>query len=302
MIGPLTYSEMRAWQTCPRGWWLSYYRRLRKSRELSSLPNIGNLVHAGLETYYRDMSLNPVELVMARLDELYEEYPEYALQIARDGELAVIMLEGYLEEVVNSGMDADFEYVGSEQIVEAEVGPYRLRGKIDARLRRVSDGALLQLEHKTTSNFADLIKTAQSNAQFLTYDLLAYLTKPDGVATDGVILNMLRRVKRTVRAKPPFYLRHEVRHNANELRAHWNHVIAIGDQISSARRALDAGQDHHRVVPPSVGREHGWENGGCACKDVTTMFDDGSDVEGYLAEFYEQYDPLERYELGGGGS
>lgn len=150
----------------------------------------------------------------------------------------------------------------------------------------------MQLEHKTVGNFTDLPRVAQSSPQFLTYDLLAYLTKPDGVPTDGVILNMLRRVKRTARAKPPFYMRHEVRHNVNELRAHWRHCVAIGWQISGAREALDAGADHHDVCPPSVDRSHSWA---CSCAPLGAMLDDGSDVEGFLSELYEVYDPMERY-------
>lgn len=291
----LTSSEMRAWQTCPRGWWLRYYRRLRRTHEYASLPSIGSLVHAGLEPYYRGEVLDPPQFIRAELDALIAQNPELADLILKDGELAVIMLEGYMEEVERSGMDADYEYVGAEVAVEHHVGPYVLRGKLDARLRRLSDGALLQLEHKTVASFPDLIKTAQSNPQFLTYDLLAYLTKPDGAATDGVLLNMLRRVKRTARANPPFYHRHEVRHNLDELRAHYRHVVAIGDQITAVRKALDSGVDHHDVTPPAIGKEHGWENGGCPCKDITPMIDDGGDVEGYLAEWYETYDPDARY-------
>lgn len=253
------------------------------------------MVHWGLEPYYRGEVLDPPEFIKSKIDELLAKQPEDAEQILRDGELAVIMLEGYMQEVEESGMDADFEYVGSEETVETDVGPYKLRGKIDARLRRVSDGSLLQLENKTVGNFPDLIKTAQSNPQFLTYDLLAFLTKPDGVPTDGVILNMLRRVKRTPRAKPPFYMRHEVRHNLDELRSHYKHVVAIGRAIEAARASLDSGIGHHEICPPAIGKSHGWDNGGCPCKTLTVMMDDGSDWEGYLEEFWEEYDPWERY-------
>lgn len=293
---PLTSSEMRSWMECPRGWYLTYYLGVRPRHDFSSLPRIGTLVHAGLEPYYRGEVLDPPKFIREEIDKLILTEPQQAEQILKDGELAVIMLEGYMQEVEETGMDADFEYVGSEVTVEASVGPYTLRGKIDARLRRISDGALLQLENKTVGNFPDLIKTAQSNPQFLTYDLLAYLTKPDGVATDGVILNMLRRVKRTARAKPPFYHRHEVRHTKEELRSHYRHVVAIGREIEQARGWLDSDGDHHDVCPPNINKAHGWDNGGCACKTITVMMDDGSDWKSYLDEFWEGYNPLERYD------
>lgn len=289
---PLTSSEMKQWQECPRGWWLSYYRQLRRQRDLPSLPNIGTLVHAGLEAYYNGEVVDPGEMVGYKTLALTEKYPELSAQLVKDAEWAQIMLEGYLEWVEETGADDGLELIGSEQSVEARLGPFMLRGKIDARLRRHHDQALLQLEHKTVQNLTEIPRYAQSAPQFLNYDLLAYLTKPDGVGTDGVILNMLRRVKRTASAHPPFYGRHEVRHNEDELRNHALHVISIGESIQGARERLDAGKDHHLVVPPSIGRGHTYS---CDCAPLGAMFDDGSDVEGYLQEFYEAYDPWARY-------
>lgn len=293
---PLTSSEMKQWLACQRGWWLRYHRQLRKAGGgYASLPNVGNLVHKGLEEFYKGKDIDPLALVKAEADKVMFERPEYAEQIAKDASLAGIMLEGYIQWIDDEGADAGYEYAGSEQTVEAEIGPYSLRGKIDARLRRTSDGALLQLEHKTVGNLSDIPKYAQSAPQFLTYDLLAYLTKPDGVATDGVILNMLRRVKRTKMAKPPFYGRYEVRHNIDELRAHYAHIVTIGRQIEGARAQLDNGVDHHNVVVPNVGRDHTWS---CPCHEVCNMFDDGSDVEAFLVDFWEPYDPWARYKEG----
>lgn len=288
----LTSSEMRQWQTCQRGWWLSSYRGLRRKQHIPSLPNVGNLVHDGLEAYYNSELENPADLVAEKRDKLIADFPDYAEQVTQDAALAAIMLEGYVDWAAAEGVDYGLEIIGAEQSVEAEVGPYTLLGKIDARVRRESDGALLQLEHKTCGNLTDHPKWAQSNPQFLTYDLLAFMTKPDGVPTDGVIVNMLRRVKRTPRAKPPFYGRHEVRHNVDELRAHYTHVVGIGNQIAAARQQLDAGYDPQLICPPAPSRNHTWS---CECAVLGAMFDDGSDVEDYLSEFYEQHDPLARY-------
>lgn len=295
---PLTSSEMRAFQLCPRGWWISSYLNLRRVHELPSLPNIGTLVHAGLEKYYAGDCERPEDIVIERGAKLLEEFPELEKQISKDVDMARIMLEGYLPWLEEEGADAEFEMIGSEQMVEValEGTPYRLRGKIDARLRRLSDGALLQLEHKTVGDLVTIPKYAQSAPQFLTYDLLAFLkaredNEPD-VRTDGVIINMLRRVKRTPTAHPPFYGRYVVQHNDDELRNHFRHVVSIARSMERASADLDAGRDHHEVVPPSVDKSHTYM---CACAPLGNMFDDGSDWKGYLAEFYESWNPMERY-------
>jgi RecB family exonuclease len=283
---------MRAWQTCQRGWYLSYYRKLRRVYDAPKLPNIGTFFHGVLERYYNGEDPNPNQWIVDMMEPLIEKYPDYSADIQEAGTMAAIMSEGYFEWLEESGEDANLEVEGAEVGVETDVGPYKLRGKIDARVRRRTDGALLQLEHKTVGNLSDHPKWARQNPQFLTYDLLSFMTKPDGVPTDGILLNMARRVKRTPRAKPPFYGRYEVRHSVEELRKHYEHVVGIGDQITKAHQRLDAGESHHVVCPPAPSRAHLWS---CACAPLGSMPDDGSDVEAYLEEFYEWHDPMERY-------
>jgi hypothetical protein len=297
-IPALTNSEMSQFLNCRRGWWLSYYRGLRlKDHAPSKAIIVGSLFHSGLELFYRGEEPDVVvEHVRALVEKLLNDYPGDR-DIADAVEVALIILEGYFPWVAE-GHDADYVVLGSEQTVEVKLPdtPFRLRGKIDAPIRREADGAKLQLEHKTVGNFTDLPRIAQSHPQFLTYDLLAHLKeRQDGgeVRTDGVLLNMAKRVKQTSRAKPPFYARHVVRHNLDELRAHFRHVVSVGHDIEQVRAALDGGHEHHDICPPRITRDHTWS---CPCSGVTQMFDDGSDVEGFLAEFYETYDPWERYE------
>jgi hypothetical protein len=299
-VNPLTNSEMALFTSCRRGWWLRYYRGLRRVGDLPSLPDIGNMYHAGLERYYRGELTNAAPYVRELADKLLSdpEYGDFADQIATDAEMACIMLDGYFEWLAETGADSGYEVIGAEMPMEVPLGDtgFRLRGKIDTRLLRVMDDAKVQLENKTVGNLSDIPKYAQSAPQFLTYDLLAYLDEElnhTGVRTDGIIINMAKRVKRTVRAKPPFYSRCEVYHNLDELRAHYRHVVAIGRGIKRTRNALDKGANHHDVCPPSVNRNHTWS---CPCSSITVMFDDGSDVEGYLSSFYVEHDPWARYE------
>jgi len=260
------------------------------------LPSIGSVYHSALEIYYREGRTDIADMVRANTDELVGQYPEYEKDIRKDGNLAAVMIEGYFEWLEMEGADIGYKVVGAEEPVEVPLPGYAfsLRGKIDARLERETDEAWLQLEHKTVQNLTDIPKYAQSAPQFLTYDLLAFLKAKEegGRPTDGVIVNMARRVLRTAKANPPFYGRHEVRHNLDELRAHYRHVVAIGEDIEQTRKRLDSGEAHHDVCPPASGRNHLYM---CKCAPITTMFDDGSDIEGFLADFYEEHDPMERY-------
>lgn len=291
-MNALTSSEMRQWLTCQRGWWLGYYRRLRRRYELAKLPTIGTLYHAGLEQHYRGVDIVPEEFIAQKVAVLYAENPMFTEEIEQAGVYAKIMLEGYFEWLEDTGADSNLEIVGAEVGVSVQVEEFTLNGKIDARVKRRTDGARLQLEHKTVGNFTDLPKWAQQNPQFLTYALLDYMTAEAGEQTDGILLNMAKRVKRTRAAKPPFFDRQEIRFTTDELRAHYLHVAGIGRQIQAARARLDAGEDHHLVCPPNASKAHTWS---CPCAPLHSLLDDGSDAEAYLAEHYEEHDPLERY-------
>lgn len=292
----LTSSEMADFLFCRRGWWLKYYLQFQPKRYSSPL-SIGSMVHEWLEAKYRaaitgDDYPTPADLIGGHLERALELHPENEEDAVKDAKLAMIMCDGYPEWLEETGADAGLEIIGSEMKVEAPVGPYMLRGKIDARAIREIDGKLVQLEHKTVGNFTDIPKYAQSAPQFLTYDLLAFLLRPDGTHTDGVLINMIRKVQRTASAKPPFYDRHEVHHSVEELRSHWKHVLGVGNQITEVRAALDAGGDPHVICPPKADREHTWR---CDCSSVSTLIDRGEDWFGYLSEHWEQHDPLERY-------
>jgi hypothetical protein len=295
----LTQSEMKTWLGDRRQWYFEYYRGVRPIYERAYVPKVGTLFHAGLEAYYREQA-DPMAVVRARAERMIAEGLDEAdvERLLKVAELAGIMLEGYLEWCPEQ--DAHLRVFSAEEAVEValEPSPYLLRGKIDARAEDERTGAVVQLEHKTVGSLDDLPKYAQSNFQFLTYDLLAYLLHLQGAEgherrTDGVLLNMARRVKRTKTATPPFYGRHEVRHNLNELRAHWRHVVAIGDEIAKAREALDSGASHHAVCPPNVGRDSTWGN---PYFMLYRVMDDGGDWEGMLRDLYVEHDPLERYD------
>jgi hypothetical protein len=104
--------------------------------------------------------------------------------------------------------------------------------------------------------------------------------------------NMLRKVQRTARAKPPFYGRVDFTHGIIELRSFYTRVIGTVNDIMTTRQALDEGQDHHLVAYPTPSGRCSWD---CEWRRVCPMFDDGSDHARWIADFAVGYDPLERY-------
>ena len=291
----LTNSEMADFDRCKRRWLIRHYWHLRRvgGAEHKDYFDVGNLVHTALEEYY-DPSKggNPQHSLLVRARKMIDADPENAETIAKNAELASIMTEGYLEWVTEEGVDADLDVYAAEETLEAELpGGHVLMGKLDARAMQKSTGLRVFLEHKTVASLGDLPATAQTNRQFKTYFLLEFLN--GGERTDAVLLNMLKKVKRTARATPPFYARHSVRYNTDEIRNHWKHVVALSREMDLVRMRLDDGEDHHDVCPPNPDQCCGTWN--APFRGVCSMFDDGSDIEGLLAVEYEEYDPMERY-------
>lgn len=311
----ITQSTIRTWDRCKRKWWLSDYRRLTRDEYRSPL-NVGNLVHGALEQYYvgaygddQPEFVDPITWVKNRSLSVMEEYPDDAEYIAKDATLAGIMVEGYMEWLQETGADADVAHAEPERVIRTTLVPPSaehqngivLLGKLDGKLK-YHDGWVGFREDKTVGNFVDLPSIAQIDRQLLTYDLLEYLEylenetqeNPPAPLTDGAVLNMLRKVKRTAAAKPPFYLRQKVEHNIHELRNHWRHVVGIAREMERAIARLDAGESHHVVAPPTPQVDCRWS---CPFYSICSMFDDGSDVEAVLELEYRDHDPLDRYEL-----
>lgn len=155
----------------------------------------------------------------------------------------------------------------------------------------VTDG--FTVTHNTTANFADLTRTAYMDEQFLTYHLLETLSPTeDGSRCDGGVYNMLKKVKRTGNARPPFYDRCEVHHNKQMLHSFWYRIHGEVMEMLELKRLLDAGADHRQVAYPRPSRDCSWK---CPFFAVCPLIDDGSAAEHMLNDLYEVADPNERY-------
>lgn len=295
-------SELQSFKRCRRKWWLTYYRELRFKRPDVTGPRaIGTRGHLALSAYYSEPPQNMWEVFDASVEldrEKVADNPEKSAQLEKDIELTRIMLQGYLDWLEETGADDGLEVVGNEEVVEVKFTdingvPVVLVGQLDLRVKRDSDQQRLFEDHKFIQSLEDPV--LHLNEQLLQYQLLEYLQfleNQTGEYAVGGLYNMLRKVKRTAKATPPFYARVEVRHNINELRSYWLRVYGEVSAILELRTKLDAGDDPRMVAYPSPRRDCSWD---CDFFAVCPMFDDGSAAEEMLNEYYESHDPHDHY-------
>lgn len=219
-----------------------------------------------------------------------------AVKISKDGDLALAMIEGYVEWVAETGADDDLEVIGVENEITAdlEAVPVTLIAKLDTRIRRRSDGRLLSMDHKTAISIDDLVRQTTMLEQPLMYQMVERLNTPDGEHVTGGIFNILRKVKRTGTSKPPYYHREYIHHNDHELRSFWKRIHGVLRDMVAVHDALDNGADHANVAYPTPTKDCSWD---CDFRAVCPMFDDGSHVEAMIEDNYRIHDPYQRYEM-----
>lgn len=295
----ISNSEIQTFKDCRRKWWLSYYRRLQpKYRESTGALALGTRIHAALEDYYE----NGIPLLQAHTNivdkekqNLLKDFKD-VFELEKEAELGHIMLEGYLQWVEENGIDAELEVISTEEIITTPLfnGEVELTGKLDMRVRRKIDGVRMFRDFKTVggslSEFANL---APMNEQILTYMLLEATKVDEDKRSDGGIFTLLKKVKRTTNARPPFYDQIEVRHNVFTLRAFWDRIHGTISDLMKTRVALDEGESHLFHAYPRPSRDCKWK---CQFFNICTLIDDGSAAEQAIEEMFVEADPYSYYE------
>jgi RecB family exonuclease len=298
--GPLriSNSEIQTFKDCRRRWWFQYYRNLKPLQQnYTGALALGSRVHAALDDYYsKGIPLLEAygNYVEADREALVSQFRE-TVELDTEAELGRIMLEGYLAWVDENGIDAELEMISTEEIISMPMfdGEVELQGKLDMRVRRKADGVRLFRDFKTVGgSFTEFGAMAHMNEQILTYMLLEAANNAEGERCDGGIFTMLKKVKRTANAKPPFYDQIEVRHNTFALRAFWNRIHGTVRDLLSVRKELDNGGDHHYLAYPRPSRDCKWK---CSFFAVCPLFDDGSAAERAISELYASGDPYDYY-------
>lgn len=323
-VAPGTYvlsnSEMSSWGRCQRQWWLAWYRNLLPLKtSATDARATGDRVHRALALYYvpdASMRMDPRDALeriivedwttlvtaMTAANCTEEWIANQATEFMKANALERAMIEGYVAWLQESGADAEYEVLGSEQArwVEFSVPGnaagdeinVRLIIRQDAQIRRKTDGARLFVDHKTTASIKTLQQGLVGDPQMLTYHVVEWLSSSDNAERCvGALYNMLAKSKRTERAKGPFYERTEVRHNPHELENHLREIMTKARRIVTAKAALDAGVDHHDVVPRTWAGHCTY----CDFRPICPMFDDGSRVEDAIAAHYVVGEPRIRY-------
>lgn len=313
--------ENQTFKRCRRKWWLSWYRGLQlRTEQLVGARAVGTRVHRALQLWYapegqprvdpRDAlerviveDWNQVAAVAAEQGYVEERFTDLARAFAQSTNLERAMVEGYVQWLAETGVDAELRVIAPETSLTADLEvdvdgvtrPVRAIGLLDVRVHRVTDNRNLFIDHKTVGDLSSPTVTLALDEQMLHYHLLEWLTSPDGdERCDGALYNMLRRVQRSARAKPPFYGRVEVHHNRLELESYRRRLLASTREIIRVVDALDRGVDHRDVAYPSPRAHCSWD---CDFLPVCSMLDDGSPgVEDMLAVLYREHDPRDRYD------
>lgn len=310
----VTNSELQTFKHCRRRWWLSWYRGLRLLAEPPGGPKgIGTWVHEALAKWYvpegqtpEDPRLAYNELVSVAELELLQATAhlpdtDVATKVAdfqKDADMGRAMVEGYVKWLAETGADVGLTVVAPEQVLSTLLEcsaklTVRLQGRLDVRLRRDTDLVQLFMDHKTVGNFMDPARRLPMDEQMKTYLLLEQAHAEGASYVDGALYNLLRRVKRTGTAKPPFYQRLEVRHNPTTVATFRERLRGQALTIDLVEQSLDQGVDHHLIAYPSPSARCTW---GCEFSAVCPMFDDGSRAEDFIAEHYVVINPLDRYD------
>jgi hypothetical protein len=264
----------------------------------------GTRIHAALDAHYAQ----GVPLLKAHAD-LVETDKSLLLQDFRDigtleteAEMGRIMLEGYEQWVAEEGIDAELEMISTEETIIAPLfgGEVELQGKLDMRVRRKADGVRMFRDFKTVGgSLSEFSSMAHMNEQVMTYMLLESTKTDESERSDGGIFTLLKKVRRTASAKPPFYEHVEVRHNVFTMRSFWNRIHGTISDLMRVRTALDSGQNPAYYAYPKSSRDCKWK---CSFFAICPMFDDGSAVEQAISEMYEESDPYAYYETDKKGS
>lgn len=314
-IDRVSQSRLKDFQRCKRRYWLRHVRRLapRLHGPVGPLQS-GTRVHEALEAFYRPESItDPRQALEDAIAGAAREYHSQCVKLnvepdpividkfRKDTDLERAMVEGYFEWLADTGADAYLKVIAAEEQISissdqlgADFGrAVAIVGKLDARAVDEVTGFTQFVDHKTVQNFAQMLPTLQSDPQMLHYHLLLSILHPDE-HVDGALYNMLRKVKRGKTAKPPFYQRETIVHNAAEIESYRLRLIGlITNVIEFEDRISQLGEIGVKMfAQPNPTRDCAWD---CDFFSICGQFDDASRVEAAIADLFEERDPMQRY-------
>jgi hypothetical protein len=295
----ISLSEMTEYKDCRRKWYLHHYLKLSKKDKSGALA-LGTNVHEALADFYTPDGTS--ERALAVFDAIYEnlknEANEYEIEgVLKDEVLGRIMLEGYFDWAEETGSDAHLIIEESEAEIEYQIDvqgvPVTIMGKRDLIARNALTGTAALLDHKTCQSFND--NMMDLNEQVRMYLLLQRLVGSTEV--QEAIWNKLRKVKRTARAEPPFYLREQIYVSEEELRRFFVRIRGVIRDVLETEARLEAGEDPYEVCYPRPSADCSWK---CPFRKACPLMDQDPDAaKQMLSDLFEVTDPYDRYESKG---
>ncbi len=302
-------SQLRTFKRCKRKYWLAYVRKLvSRKKSFTGTRELGTRVHGALDAYYpapgEDVTsgLEGAKWYLERLRdaEIFRaEGIDTTIQaIEKEHDLAMAMIEGYDQWVHEEGVDADLEIIAKEQAIRtpSPVDGVELIGKLDNISRQISTGAIGFIDYKTVGDLQTPLKYLGMDEQFRMYALMQRLIAGEVNQSPArfQIYRMLKRSKRTARAKPPFFRDYEVYVNDSELRGFWERLHGEITELLRFERMIEANPEQHRSIAfPTPTTDCSWD---CDFYHVCPLFDDDrSDPEHVLMMNFEVGDPHEHY-------
>ena len=268
--------------SCRLSWHLGY-RLGYRSRRLNPALDLGTGIHAGLEAFYEDKSVSPVDTFMAwcqqRKAELDPQWEDDLNEMVKLETLGEAMLHGYVEHY---GDDPDLEVIATEHTLvkripipeHTELSRYTITARLDGIVRDANTGKLFSLEHKTYGrlNTKHFDLDHQFTAQvWLGQDLAKTLGLDEPVI--GVIYNGLRKQIPSSRVKDALFFREKIYRNQSQIdrflhRAYW--------------QCRDMSSKTVKIYP----QPNPIRCGGCAFREVCIAWQRGEDYQFLLDQCF----------------
>lgn len=291
---------MSTFKDCKRKWYLSNYLKLApRSHYLSPPLETGTLVHEAVRVFYRNN--RDTEKALKWLDTSKAQAVDAALradkaEVQNNHELARVVVEGYIWWLENTGADhrIHIESVETAYQVPGPIDGTTLLAKLDLLGSDTVTGDFLIMDHKTLQDFSRTVQTLNLNEQGPFYALIRTLAEPESPPVTTIVWNMMRKVKRGPKSKPPYYARHNIYVNKAMLARLWEQIYGQIRDIHEVEARLDAGENHNVVAYPHPTQDCHWK---CPFFGVCGLMNDpSSHYEAVLENAFEIVNPLDRYQ------
>lgn len=260
----LSHTEIQTFKRCKRKWYLRYHLGWKQRDKVRRVArDTGIAVHEALHVYYandRDEEGAVKWIADRRIEDLSMAQAHEVETVTEVYKLANIIVDGYFAWLDETGNDDGFRITGSEQMLEAPspVDGVTLFGIVDLIGEHV-DGDIVVLDTKVVASIEETVRMLHLNEQALMYAVLAKVNDPNPTRPFRIVWSMLKRSKRTARARGPFYERYELVISPGQLEVFYEQLHGVITALLELERKLDDGGSANALAFPSPTKDCSWE-------------------------------------------